>query len=753
MGGFLAGVLDPVGKALIAKNSENLKLKNEVRELDLKTAYGAWSTANVRKGQLQSQVESGQPLSPEETAEYAQLTKDVPLLQANVKKMSSGKVQQAFEKVAGFIEKAPALQKQVQKMQQARSPGQAAGPTQLQGPQTPQPGAAPAQPNQTLTSEVPGSGVGGAPNQQQTVNVPQPLPTPATPPPPHDAAASAAWLGSDQHQTEVQRSSDIAFYTREGKKLGLKDRDLAEWVGSKGTKLPATGTPRANVYEQKLDAFEKMFIDSGEETDPEKARQRGSKMMLDEERRKSQEKARNVAGWAHEGGTGKIIAVVGDLNHPGHFINENTGQPVPDGTEKFNPSIVTTDMKMMTYGPFGNYYRALRGENYSDEDARRLAGEMVSKQYNVQLQHAEQDIAIKGELSGGVYGNAHNAPPPAPAQPQAKPQAPPPASPQAQPPPAQPAAQQPPPTPSQGGGAGATDPPTAAPATPKAAPAQAQPHTAPGKTDGLATAKPGAKGEVTVKPKFGAEKRDPRAMTGPETELVNRYVQSLFGNVSGATGGAAGSLGINKGMEVLARTTGMSPVEFQTAAAVAKDKIQALGETVERYGAIVRLTDIMDAVSPSVTDLAAKAINTGSPWATQHWREIKVNAVGDPDTREYLLALNDFARHYATLTAGAGLSRAMLPVGVRDDVDKLLDPSMTVAESLAVVSRIRKQAELEKNGFNDSITDLKNEVRGFGSPAGTPEVKRDKSGGSTKTQADIDKEADAWWNKNYGKKK
>ena len=373
MGGFLAGVLDPVGKALIAKNSENLKLKNEVRELDLKTAYGAWSTANVRKGQLQSQVESGQPLSPEETAEYAQLTKDVPLLQANVKKMSSGKVQQAFEKVAGFIEKAPALQKQVQKMQQARSPGQAAGPTQLQGPQTPQPGAAPAQPNQTLTSEVPGSGVGGAPNQQQTVNVPQPLPTPATPPPPHDAAASAAWLGSDQHQTEVQRSSDIAFYTREGKKLGLKDRDLAEWVGSKGTKLPATGTPRANVYEQKLDAFEKMFIDSGEETDPEKARQRGSKMMLDEERRKGQEKARNVAGWAHEGGTGKIIAVVGDLNHPGHFINENTGQPVPDGTEKFNPSIVTTDMKMMTYGPFGNYYRALRGENYSDEDARRLA--------------------------------------------------------------------------------------------------------------------------------------------------------------------------------------------------------------------------------------------------------------------------------------------------------------------------------------------------------------------------------------------
>ena len=52
-------------------------------------------------------------------------------------------------------------------------------------------------------------------------------------------------------------------------------------------------------------------------------------------------------------------------------------------------------------------------------------------------------------------------------------------------------------------------------------------------------------------------------MTGPETELVNRYVQSLFGNVFGATGGAAGSLGINKGMEVLARTTGMSPVEFK----------------------------------------------------------------------------------------------------------------------------------------------------------------------------------------------
>jgi hypothetical protein len=206
--------------------------------------------------------------------------------------------------------------------------------------------------------------------------------------------------------------------------------------------------------------------------------------------------------------------------------------------------------------------------------------------------------------------------------------------------------------------------------------------------------------------------KNPARPEGPsqeDTDNINIYLSSLFGNTKSTN--KASQVRQQAGMKALAKASGLSPTEFQTAAAVAQDKVKALGETVERYGAMVRLTDVMDVVGDTVIDTAKKAIKSDSPLANQAWRTIELKSVGDPATREFLLTLNDFARHYATLTAGGALSRAMLPVSVKDDVDNLISPNMTLKEAVAVVDRIKKQAKSEKQGYQNAIKDLGGEIK------------------------------------------
>lgn len=203
------------------------------------------------------------------------------------------------------------------------------------------------------------------------------------------------------------------------------------------------------------------------------------------------------------------------------------------------------------------------------------------------------------------------------------------------------------------------------------------------------------------------------------------YLSKLFGNAS-SSGGAAAQVGANKGMEALAKLTGMSPVEFQTAAAINKDKVKSIGDTVERYGAMVRLNEVLDLMGDNMVKTAKDITQTGSPLLNKAWRSINLKTVGDPKVREYLVALNDMQRQYGTLTAGGALSRAMLPVSTGEKIDQLLDPNETLEEAIASVSQIKNQAHLEKQGFQKAIADMGAEIKG--SMSG-------KSGGSDKTPA------------------
>ena len=261
-------------------------------------------------------------------------------------------------------------------------------------------------------------------------------------------------------------------------------------------------------------------------------------------------------------------------------------------------------------------------------------------------------------------------------------------------------------------------------------------------TPPLSGATPSATPSETPSPTTAPKRAPPLktksdAVAPDQTPFINMYLQRLFGNMPGGNSQAA-LVGANRGMSALAKASGMSPSEFQTAAAVSKEKVKALGDTVERYGAMVRLTDLLDSVGETVIDTAQKFVKTGSPMANRALKSIDLATVGDPGLREYLLTINDFSRHYATLTAGGALSKAMLPVTVQQDVDNLISPNMTVAESIAVVERIKKQAGVEKTGYKNAIKDLGDEIKtgalgGKPSPNGTLTPPASGGAGAPKT--------------------
>jgi hypothetical protein len=189
------------------------------------------------------------------------------------------------------------------------------------------------------------------------------------------------------------------------------------------------------------------------------------------------------------------------------------------------------------------------------------------------------------------------------------------------------------------------------------------------------------------------------------------YLGSLFGTFPQGRGGAAGSVGVKRGMEIMARITGMSPVDFQTQQAINKDRIKAIGDTYQRYNAVNRIGNLINGFGENVEELGRKAIATGSPLLNKAWNTISVNTVGNPELRQYLLSLNALQRQYGVLTSGGGLSRAMLPVAVKENVDHLLSPSATLAEAIASVDQLKKETEIEKAGFQQSIKDTAGEIK------------------------------------------
>lgn len=218
---------------------------------------------------------------------------------------------------------------------------------------------------------------------------------------------------------------------------------------------------------------------------------------------------------------------------------------------------------------------------------------------------------------------------------------------------------------------------------------------------------PGQQGAATT-PKQPLAPKAAATSTNPNDRFVSMYLSSLFSDAP-VTGGAA-KVGIIKGREALQKVTGLSPIDFSLIEASSKDNRTAMAQTIQRAVATSRVNEVLNEFGDETMKRAASALNTGSPFLNKHVRDIDVAAVGNPDLKRFLTALNGFQRQYGILTSGSPQSIAQLPVAVRNDVERIIDPNATLAEVIATVDQVKIEGKRETQGFKNSIQDTMSQI-------------------------------------------
>lgn len=361
--------------------------------------------------------------------------------------------------------------------------------------------------------------------------------------------------------------------------------------------------------------------------------------------------------WAIPPGATDPVPVLIDPVNPGKILSVS-GQEMPEGTKMVNPGVVGQERRAQMYGEFGNYFRAMKGQGLSDQDASRKAGEMVSKKYNVQLSSTEMNIAL-GQQRGAINADLSGV---------------------------------------GIGGGGSSAPPTGAPTPRGAAPAVPQQQ-------------PSAPGAQQSPAAPAAPPTSPLAFNDQELGYVNQFLGQLMGTMPGGRG-AAGAVGAKKGMMLISQRTGLDPMTLQSYFVSNKAAGKQLAETIQRSGAIQRLNNTIDAHGKVLEDVAKTVQDSGSPFLNKPIREWSRAAAGSPEYKRFQIAINALQREYAYLTAGGAQSRAMLPVNTTSTMEHMLSGDSTLAEVGAAVDQIRIEARKEQEAMKKTQGDIIGEMQG-----------------------------------------
>jgi len=203
---------------------------------------------------------------------------------------------------------------------------------------------------------------------------------------------------------------------------------------------------------------------------------------------------------------------------------------------------------------------------------------------------------------------------------------------------------------------------------------------------------------------------NPLGLSSKESEDVLYYLSTLTGAQKG--GGKAAAVRSQEGQRSLARVTGLGPLELASELSQFPAMTKQLGETVQRSGAIQRLTNTIDVHGKVLVGVADKVAQTNSPLLNQPIREWGRKAAGSPEYKRFVVALNEMQREYAYLTAGGAQSRAMLPVHTSESMDKIFSADSTLAEVKAAVDQVRIGSTTELGAMNKTIEDIKTQMRG-----------------------------------------
>jgi hypothetical protein len=329
----------------------------------------------------------------------------------------------------------------------------------------------------------------------------------------------------------------------------------------------------------------------------------------------------------------------------GGFLDENH-QSLPEGTKSIDPQT----LRSMSYGQFGNYYRAAKGQGMTEEDAQKYAGDMIMQQYGLTLGAQEQTMAIS-EVTSGI--------PPGPSTP-------------------------------------STPITRSSVVTPPKVPTTA------GEAKQIAS---------TTAPKPSGIIPSPSADQRQQNILF--YLGTVTGTQSASGQSQARAI---QGQQELSKLTGVDPMTLNANLSQNQALAKQLGETVQRTGAIQRLNNTLDLHGTVLEGVAKNVIQSGSPLLNKPMRSITREIEGNPELKRFQIALNAVQREYAYLTAGGAQSRAMLPVTVSENMDKMFSPDSTLAEVFASVDQVRIEAKNEvqalQNTQNDIIQNMKEGVVG-----------------------------------------
>jgi len=137
---------------------------------------------------------------------------------------------------------------------------------------------------------------------------------------------------------------------------------------------------------------------------------------------------------------------------------------------------------------------------------------------------------------------------------------------------------------------------------------------------------------------------------------------------------------------------GFSPANILQYETTYRGNLKALDFQVQSAAALDTLNQTIDQFGNRMIQNGRKLRDANSKFLNTPLRNLSIEFVTDPVLHQYLVDVNELKREYAQLTAGGAMSKAMIPVTINDEMEKIVNGNMALKDAIATVEEIRRSA-------------------------------------------------------------
>lgn len=218
-------------------------------------------------------------------------------------------------------------------------------------------------------------------------------PPPAAAPPVPTAQAALHFFDTPaarQRQIAAEKGEYDAWLERGKGVLGpdASPRDLAEFAGSKGQRLPPINLAAVARAPVKLDLKDGTQIQALRGKDGKYYDLQNNLLDTDSIDKESLKPVNTQLVWFSypddkPGDAPHAVRV--DPRPGGRSVDASTGKPIPEGANQVNTAVLEAKIRQNTYGQMGNLTRALIGQGYPEAQAQQLAGQQVEQEFQKKM--------------------------------------------------------------------------------------------------------------------------------------------------------------------------------------------------------------------------------------------------------------------------------------------------------------------------------------------------------------------------------